>query len=107
MQGGLDRRPGPEILEARLSIWDGAEETLCFSSGMTAICVLLLTFCSAGDVIVHSGPLYAASEGFVAKHMQAAPVTGERLQPLLRLRDPREPRNLAHGRGVDGHVALL
>ena len=67
--------PNQEILEARLSIWDGAEETLCFSSGMTAICVLLLTFCSAGDVIVHSGPLYAASEGFVAKHMSRFGVT--------------------------------
>src|SRR5918998_175872 len=31
--------PNQEILEARLSIWDGAEATLCFSSGMTAICV--------------------------------------------------------------------
>jgi methionine-gamma-lyase len=34
---------------------------------MTAICVLLLAYCSAGDVIVHSGPLYAASEGFIAR----------------------------------------
>jgi len=67
--------PNQEILEARLSIWEGAEETLCFSSGMTAICVLMLAFCSAGDVIVHSGPLYAASEGFVAKHMSRFGVT--------------------------------
>ncbi|RJX69840.1 cystathionine gamma-synthase family protein [Tsuneonella suprasediminis] len=59
--------PNQEILEDRLSIWDGAEDALCFSSGMTAICVLMLTYCSAGDVIIHSGPLYAATEGFVAK----------------------------------------
>ncbi|MGN6496769.1 MAG: cystathionine gamma-synthase family protein [Tsuneonella sp.] len=59
--------PNQEIVENRLSIWDGAEETLVFASGMTAICILMLTYCSAGDVIVHSGPLYAASEGFVAK----------------------------------------
>jgi methionine-gamma-lyase len=61
--------PNQQILEERLAIWDGAEEALCFSSGMTAICVLMLALCSNGDVIVHSGPLYAASEGFVAKHM--------------------------------------
>ncbi len=67
--------PNQEILEARLSIWDGAEETLCFSSGMTAICVLMLAVCSAGDVIVHSGPLYAASEGFVAKTLSRFGVT--------------------------------
>ncbi len=59
--------PNQEILEDRLAIWDGAEDALVFSSGMTAICILMLAYCSAGDVIVHSGPLYAASEGFVAK----------------------------------------
>jgi methionine-gamma-lyase len=59
--------PNQEILEDRLAVWDGAEEALVFSSGMTAICVLMMTYCQAGDVIVHSGPLYAASEGFVAK----------------------------------------
>ncbi|WP_305098488.1 cystathionine gamma-synthase family protein [Croceibacterium aestuarii] len=59
--------PNQEILEDRLSVWDGAEDALVFSSGMTAICVLMMTYCEAGDVIVHSGPLYAASEGFVAK----------------------------------------
>ncbi len=67
--------PNQEILEARLSIWEGAEETLCFSSGMTAICVLMLALASAGDVIVHSGPLYAASEGFVAKTLSRFGVT--------------------------------
>jgi len=59
--------PNQEILENRLSVWDGAEEALVFSSGMTAICILMMAFCQSGDVIVHSGPLYAASEGFVAK----------------------------------------
>ena len=59
--------PNQEILEDRLAIWDGAEEALCFSSGMTAVTILMLAACKAGDVVVHSGPLYAASEGFVAK----------------------------------------
>ena len=67
--------PNQQILEGRLSLWDGAEESLVFSSGMTAICVLFLCFCSAGDVIVHSGPLYAASEGFVAKTLSRFGVT--------------------------------
>ncbi|HEY6965533.1 MAG TPA: cystathionine gamma-synthase family protein, partial [Erythrobacter sp.] len=59
--------PNQEILEDRLAVWDGAEDALTFSSGMTAICILMMAYASAGDVIVHSGPLYAASEGFVAK----------------------------------------
>lgn len=61
--------PNQEILEDRLSIWDGAEDALVFSSGMSAIATLLLTFCSKGDVIVHSGPLYAATESYIAKTM--------------------------------------
>ncbi len=67
--------PNQQILEGRLAIWDGAEEALVFSSGMTAICVLFLACASAGDVIVHSGPLYAASEGFVARTLSRFGVT--------------------------------
>ncbi|MFM5932178.1 MAG: cystathionine gamma-synthase family protein [Novosphingobium sp.] len=59
--------PNQEILEDRLAVWDGAEDALVFSSGMSAIATLLLAFCNQGDVIVHSGPLYAATEGFIAK----------------------------------------
>jgi methionine-gamma-lyase len=59
--------PNQEILEDRLAVWDGAEDALTFSSGMTAICILMMAYCGQHDVIVHSGPLYAASEGFVAK----------------------------------------
>ncbi len=61
--------PNQQILEGRLALWDGAEESLVFSSGMSAIATLLLAVCSKGDAIVHSGPLYAATEGFIAKTM--------------------------------------
>ena len=59
--------PNQEILEDRLAVWDGAEDALVFASGMAAIATLLLAFCAEGDVIVHSGPLYAATEGFIAR----------------------------------------
>ncbi len=59
--------PNQEILEDRLAIWDGAEDALVFSSGMSAIATLLLAYCSSGDVVVHSGPLYAATESFIAR----------------------------------------
>jgi methionine-gamma-lyase len=67
--------PNQEILEDRLAIWDGAEDALSFSSGMTAITVMLLAFCNSGDVIVHSGPLYAATEGFIAKVLSKFGIT--------------------------------
>ncbi|MGB7373022.1 cystathionine gamma-synthase family protein [Pontixanthobacter sp.] len=67
--------PNQEILEDRLAIWDGAEDALSFSSGMTAITVMMLAYCNHGDVIVHSGPLYAATEGFVAKVLSKFGIT--------------------------------
>ncbi len=67
--------PNQEILEDRLGVWDGAEDALVFSSGMSAIATLLLAYCEAGDVILHSGPLYAATEGFIAKVMGRYGVT--------------------------------
>ena len=59
--------PNQEILEDRLGVWEDAEDALTFSSGMSAIGTLFLTFVQPGDTIVHSGPLYAATETMIAK----------------------------------------
>jgi methionine-gamma-lyase len=59
--------PNQEILEDRLALWEDADDSLAFSSGMSAIATLLLTFVRPGDVIVQSGPLYAATETMIAK----------------------------------------
>ncbi|MGZ2412010.1 methionine-gamma-lyase [Sphingomonas sp. F9_3S_D5_B_2] len=59
--------PNQEILEDRLCLWEEADDALTFSSGMSAIATLLLTFVQPGDVVVHSGPLYAATETLIAK----------------------------------------
>ena len=61
--------PNQEILEDRLAIWEDAEAALSFSSGMTAITSLVLALANQNDVIVHSGPLYAASESIIDKIM--------------------------------------
>ena len=61
--------PNQEILEDRLAIWEDAEAALSFSSGMTAISSLVLALANQNDVIVHSGPLYAASESLIDKIM--------------------------------------
>ncbi|MGZ8354426.1 MAG: cystathionine gamma-synthase family protein [Allosphingosinicella sp.] len=80
-EGGTGKRPGgaeglvysrfngpnQEILEDRLSLWEDAEDALTFSSGMSAISTLLLAFVQPGDVVVHSGPLYAATETLIAR----------------------------------------
>jgi methionine-gamma-lyase len=59
--------PNQEILEDRLALWEDADDALAFSSGMAAITTLLLTFVRPGDCVVHSGPLYAATETLIAK----------------------------------------
>ena len=59
--------PNQEILEDRLAVWDGADDALVFSSGMSAIATMLLALVSQNDVIVHSGPLYAATETLIAR----------------------------------------
>ncbi len=59
--------PNQEILEDRLAIWEEAEDALAFSSGMSAIATLFLSMVKPGDTIVHSGPLYAATETLIAR----------------------------------------
>ncbi|MEM8826604.1 MAG: cystathionine gamma-synthase family protein, partial [Pseudomonadota bacterium] len=62
--------PNQEILEGRLAQWERAGETdqkgaLSFSSGMSAIGTSLMAHVQPGDVIVHSAPLYAATEKLI------------------------------------------
>jgi methionine-gamma-lyase len=59
--------PDLEILEDRLCLWDGAERSLVFSSGMAAISTTLLTFLRPGDAIVHSEPVYGGTEFLLFK----------------------------------------
>ena len=59
--------PNQEILEDRLAVWDEADDSLVFSSGMSAIATMLLALVGQNDVIVHTGPLYAATETLIAR----------------------------------------
>ncbi|WP_298092756.1 cystathionine gamma-synthase family protein [uncultured Sphingomonas sp.] len=59
--------PNQEILEDRLAIWEEAEDALAFSSGMAAIATLFLSLVQPGDTIIHSGPLYAATETLIGR----------------------------------------
>ncbi|API59211.1 methionine gamma-lyase [Tardibacter chloracetimidivorans] len=59
--------PDQEILEDRLSLWEEVEDALTFSSGMSAIATTLLALVQPGDVIIHSSPLYAATETLIGR----------------------------------------
>lgn len=57
--------PNMEVLEDRLTLFDGGEAALVFSSGMGAITTTLLASLPPGSSILHSSPLYGASEVFI------------------------------------------
>lgn len=81
--------PNQEILEDRLSIWDGGEDALSFSSGMSAIATLLLTHVRPGDTIIHSAPLYAATETLIGKVLAGSASAGWISRPARRSRTSR------------------
>ncbi len=57
--------PDLEILENRLTLWDGAEDCAVFESGMSAISTVMLEFLKPGDAILYSSPLYGGTEHFL------------------------------------------
>src|SRR5438874_9254456 len=59
--------PNSEIVEDRLSVYEGAEACALFSSGMSAIATTILAFARPGDMIVHSQPLYGGTETLVSR----------------------------------------
>jgi methionine-gamma-lyase len=60
--------PDLEILEDRLTLWDGAEAGAVFESGMSAISTILMEFLSPGDLLLFSSPLYGGTDHFI-KHV--------------------------------------
>ncbi|MBE2236340.1 MAG: cystathionine gamma-synthase family protein [Caldilineaceae bacterium] len=60
--------PDLEILEDRLTLWDGAAAAAVFESGMAAISTTLLTFLTPGDVILFSEPVYGGTD-YLLKHI--------------------------------------
>lgn len=90
--------PGMEILEDRLKLWEGAEASAVFSSGMAAISTMTLALCKPGDQIVYSIPVYGGTDFFFAHilpefQIEAIPIEGgENFPEKLREMKPRLPR---------------
>ncbi len=68
--------PNLEVLEDRLAVWDKAEKSLVFASGMAAISTSLLAFLRPGDVLIYSEPIYGGSEYLVHNILPEFGVTG-------------------------------
>jgi methionine-gamma-lyase len=57
--------PDLEILENRLTLWDGAEDAAVFESGMSAISTTMMEFLHPGDLLLYSAPLYGGTIHFI------------------------------------------
>jgi methionine-gamma-lyase len=57
--------PNLEVLEDRLALWDQAEASLAFASGMAAISTCLWSYLRPGDVVLQSQPIYGGTETLI------------------------------------------
>ena len=67
--------PDLEMLEDRLAIWDQAEASLVFASGMAAISTTLWAYARPGTAIIHSGPVYGGTDFLLKKILPQFGVT--------------------------------
>ncbi len=57
--------PNLEVLEDRLALWDEAEASLAFASGMAAISTCLWAYLRPGNVVLQSQPIYGGTETLI------------------------------------------
>jgi len=84
--------PGLEILEDRLTLWDGADEAAAFESGMAAISTTMMAFLRPGDVVAFAEPVYGGTEYLVRE-----------ILPQFGIR----PVGFSAAKGVEGLEAAL
>ena len=60
--------PNVEMVEDRVTAWDGCEAAALFASGMGAIAATCLAFLRPGDTLLFSNPVYGGSEALF-RHM--------------------------------------
>jgi methionine-gamma-lyase len=79
--------PSLEILENRLTLWDGADECAVFESGMSAITTVLFEFLKPGDILLHSGPLYGGTGHFIERVLSKFGIAALEFTPAMRFDD--------------------
>ena len=67
--------PNLEMLEDRLALFDEADDSLVFSSGMAAITTTLLAYLRPGDCVAFTKPLYGATASLIERFLSEFNVT--------------------------------
>ena len=79
--------PNLEILEDRLKLWDSADDSAVFESGMAAISTVLLEYLKPGDTIVYSSPTYGGTDHFINHYLPSIGVNSIRVLPTDSIED--------------------
>jgi methionine-gamma-lyase len=96
--------PNMEILEDRLAIWDQAERSVVFASGMAAIATTCLALLRPGDTVLHSRPLYGGSETLLKNQMGAMGISAFGFTNGI---DGTQMRAAAKEAAAKGRVAMI
>ncbi len=96
--------PNMEVVEDRLTLFDGAEDALVFSSGMGAISTVLMAHAHSGDVVLHSTPLYGGTETLVRSIL---PQYGIKSQDFLANASEEEIRKEVEAASAKGRIAVI
>lgn len=117
--------PNSEIVEDKITAWDGAEAAALFSSGMGAISSTCMAFLKPGDTLLFSDPVYGGTEFFFRRILpmfgiksvpMAAGATREEMEAIVKndatikaiyLETPANPTNLLSDIGAARSIADL
>jgi methionine-gamma-lyase len=96
--------PNIEIVEDRLAIYENAEDSLVFSSGMAAIATAILAYVRPGDTILHSRPLYGGTEVLIGQTLAPFGIAGTGFKNGV---EESEIRCAAESAMAKGRVAMI
>lgn len=96
--------PDLEILEDRLTLWDGAEAAAVFESGMAAIATTALTFLRPGQTLLFSEPIYGGTQHFFRSIL---PEFGIRTRSFRATEGTEAMVRAAHEAAAEGPLAMI
>lgn len=98
--------PNLEVIEDRLALWDDAESSLVFASGMAAISTALLAYLRPGDVILQSRPIYGGTETLIHSIMPEFGITPYGFEAELGAEEMRRAAQKARDKGRIGAIFI-
>ncbi len=96
--------PNLEVIEDRLALWDEAETSLAFASGMAAISTALLAYLRPGDVILQSRPIYGGTETLIHSILPEFGITPYGFEAELGAEEMRRAAQKARDKGRIGAI---